>query len=149
MSDSHISDRLRQKVAKRAEHLCEYCLIHEDDAYVGLQVDHIISKKHGGQTTAQNLALACACCNRQKGTDISAMDPASGKFVALYNPRKSLWHDHFLLVGVRIAWRTGIGAATVRLLKLNHPRRILERQLLRSFNRYPSSASLRQINQEY
>src|ERR1700677_1595976 len=111
MRSNNGSERLRQKVPSRAEHLCEYCLIHEEDAYVGLQVDHIISKKHGGQTTSQNLALACACCNRQKGTDISAMDPTSGKFVALYNPRKNLWSDHFQLVGVRIAWRTGIGAA--------------------------------------
>jgi hypothetical protein len=149
MSSAHISGWLRQKVAGRAEHLCEYCLIHEEDAYVGLQVDHIISKKHGGKTTAQNLALACACCNRQKGTDISAMDPASGRFVALYNPRKSLWRDHFQLVGVRIAWRTDIGAATVRLLKLNHPRRILERQILRNFKRYPSAAALRQVNHKY
>jgi hypothetical protein len=149
MSNSHISDRVRQKVANRAEHLCEYCLIHEEDVYVGLQVDHIISKKHGGQTTAPNLALACACCNRHKGTDISALDPTSGKFVALYNPRKSLWRDHFQLVGVRIAWRTGIGAATVRVLKLNHPRRILERQVLRRFKRYPSSTALRQINQKH
>jgi hypothetical protein len=117
--------------------------------YLGLQVDHIISKKHGGQTIAQNLALACACCNRHKGTDISAVDPTSGKFVALYNPRKSLWRDHFQLVGVRIAWRTGIGAATVRLLKLNHPRRILERQVLRRFKRYPSSAARRQINHKH
>ena len=148
MNSDHISDRLRQKVANRAEHLCEYCLIHEEDAYLGLQVDHIISKKHGGPTTAQNLALACACCNRQKGTDISAIDPTSGKFVALYNPRKFLWRDHFQLVGVRIAWRTGIGAATVRLLKLNDPRRILERQILRNFKRYPSSTALRQINRK-
>ncbi len=149
MSNAHISLRLRQKVANRAEHLCEYCLIHKEDAFVGLQVDHIISKKHGGQTTAQNLALACASCNRQKGTDISGVDPTSGKFVELYNPRKYLWRDHFQLVGVRIAWRTGIGAATVRLLKLNHARRILERQILRSVKRYPSPAALRQIEQKY
>jgi hypothetical protein len=74
------------------------------------------------------------------------MDPASGKFVRLYNPRKSFWREHFQLVGVRIAWRTAIGGAAVRLLKLNHPRRILERQVLRRFKRYPSSAALRQIN---
>ena len=146
MRSTRISERLRRSVARRAEHLCEYCLIHEEDAYVGLQVDHIISKKHGGQTTAKNLALACACCNRQKGTDISAVDSTSGRFVALYNPRISLWRDHFQLVGVRIAWRTDIGAATVRLLKLNHPRQILERQVLRTFKRYPSEAALRRIN---
>jgi hypothetical protein len=35
MSNSHISDRLRQKVANRAEHLCEYCLIHEEECILG------------------------------------------------------------------------------------------------------------------
>jgi hypothetical protein len=146
MSSARVSERLRRIVAERAEHLCEYCLIHDGDAYVGLQVDHIVSKKHGGQTTAKNLALACACCTRNKGTDISAVDPTTGRFVALYNPRKSHWREHFQLVGVRIAWRTDIGAATVRLLKLNHSRRILERQVLRTFNRYPCEAALRRIN---
>ena len=28
---SDVSERLRQEVAERAYHVCEYCLVHEDD----------------------------------------------------------------------------------------------------------------------
>ena len=51
-------------VAVRADFLCKYCLVHEDDAVFGCEVDHIISEKHGGPTDAGNLAYACAFCNR-------------------------------------------------------------------------------------
>ena len=54
---SYISSDLRELVAERAEYLCEYCLIHEDDTHFGCQVDHIISVKHGGPTTAGNLRM--------------------------------------------------------------------------------------------
>lgn len=40
---SEVSERLRRQVAERAYHVCEYCLIHEDDTFWGSQVDHIIS----------------------------------------------------------------------------------------------------------
>jgi hypothetical protein len=66
---SYISAALRRLVATRAEYLCEYCLIHEEDTFFGCEVDHIISEKHGGQTEADNLAYACAFCNRSKGSD--------------------------------------------------------------------------------
>ncbi len=45
---SDVSERLRRQVAERAYHVCEYCLIHEDDSFWGCQVDHIISRKHCG-----------------------------------------------------------------------------------------------------
>jgi hypothetical protein len=32
-------------------------LIHEDDTYLGCQVDHVISEKHGGETTAMILGF--------------------------------------------------------------------------------------------
>jgi 5-methylcytosine-specific restriction endonuclease McrA len=64
---SYINVALRRLVAIRADYLCEYCLIHENDTFFGCQVDHIISEKHGGQTEADNLAYACAFCNRAMG----------------------------------------------------------------------------------
>ena len=70
MSKTYISVALRRTVAKRANRLCEYCLIHEDDTYFGCQVDHIISEKHDGPTDESNLAYACLYCNRNKGSDI-------------------------------------------------------------------------------
>jgi 5-methylcytosine-specific restriction endonuclease McrA len=64
MSKSYILAEVRALVRERAKRCCEYCLVHEDDVYFGCQVDHIISKKHGGKTEADNLAYAGIFCNR-------------------------------------------------------------------------------------
>ena len=69
----YINPDVRQFVAERAEYLCEYCLIHEDDTYLGCQIEHIISLKHGGTSDADNLAYACALCNRHKGSDVGSV----------------------------------------------------------------------------
>jgi len=50
---SEVSERLRRQVAERAYHVCEYCLLHEDDTFWGCQIDHIISRKHGGPGRAR------------------------------------------------------------------------------------------------
>ena len=142
---SPVSPILRELVARRAEFLCEYCLLRECDLYYGAQVDHIISERQGGPTTLENLAFACAWCNRQKGSDIAAIDPATGQLVRLLNPRTDRWSEHLLLVGGRIEWRTAIGEATVRLLKMNDQHRIEEREALRANGKYPSPAALRQL----
>ena len=51
-----ISEALRRLVADRAYHVCEYCLAHEDDLSHTCEVDHVVSTKHGGKSTAENLA---------------------------------------------------------------------------------------------
>ena len=61
-----IGAELRQTIADRAKQLCEYCLIAEADTFYGCEVDHIISLKHGGSSNPNNLAYACALCNRAK-----------------------------------------------------------------------------------
>ncbi|MBI3878495.1 MAG: HNH endonuclease [Verrucomicrobia bacterium] len=142
---SPITPALRELVARRAEFICEYCLVHERDLYSGGQVDHIISERQDGPTTPENLAFACAWCNRQKGSDIAAIDPATGQLVRLLNPRLDKWSEHLQLVGGRIEWRTAIGEATVRLLKMNDLHRIEERELLRAHGKCPSAAALRRI----
>ena len=55
MSQTYISAELRRLAVVRADGLCEYCLIHEDDTFFGCEIDHIISEKHGGLTVAENL----------------------------------------------------------------------------------------------
>ena len=42
---SDVSEQLRRQVAERAYHVCEYCLIHENDTFWDCHVDHIISRK--------------------------------------------------------------------------------------------------------
>jgi coproporphyrinogen III oxidase-like Fe-S oxidoreductase len=56
---SYISEHLRQVVALRADHLCEYCLIHEQDTFFGCEVDHIISPiSEIGEATARILRMS-------------------------------------------------------------------------------------------
>src|SRR5437868_10451723 len=98
---TYISADMRLLVASRAGYVCEYCLIHEEDTYLGCQVDHIISEKHGGPTVADNLAYACTFCNRAKGSDIGSLSVA-GHFERFFNPRSDRWTEHFVLVGNRI-----------------------------------------------
>jgi hypothetical protein len=93
------------------------------------------------------LAWSCACCNRQKGSDVGSKDKTTDEFIRLFNPRTDRWSDHFRLVGVRIVWRTAIGEATVRLLKLNDPMRIEERRALRRYGKYPSPAAMKRTKQ--
>jgi hypothetical protein len=49
-------------------------------------VDHVIAVKHGGNTSAENLALACLHCNLHKGTDLASLDPTTGLLTRLFNP---------------------------------------------------------------
>ena len=95
---SDVSEELRAEVARRAGQRCEYCLLHEDDAGFPHQVDHIISRKHGGSSTSENLAYAC----RHKGSDVASIDPRTGEIVRLFNPRSDRWAEHFQIEGAVI-----------------------------------------------
>ncbi len=132
-------------VAARADHLCEYCLIHEDDTFFGCEVDHIISQKHGGPTEAENLAYACMFCNRYKGSDIGSILPQTGKFSRFFNPRVDRWSDHFVLHEVVIKPVTAIGEVTAAILRFNASEQLLEREALREIGHYPSVGALRRI----
>jgi len=74
-----IPERLRDFVARRAHRRCEYCLLHEQDAFQPHQVDHIISRKHGGLTDPPNLAYACLRCNYHRLAERKILS-AAGRF---------------------------------------------------------------------
>jgi hypothetical protein len=126
MSDTYINAELRREVVARAGRRCEYCLIHENDTFLGCHVDHVISEKHGGQTVSENLALACVFCNRHKGSDIASLDEER-HLTSLFNPRNQNWAEHFQFDGVRIEGRTREGKATAKLLRFNDEMRLVER----------------------
>ena len=138
---SYINTALRQLVATRADHLCEYCLIHEDDTFFGCEVDHIVSEKHGGQTEAENLAFACAFCNRSKGSDVGSLTATTGVFIRFFNPRRDFWGEHFVHDGVSLVALSDIGDVTARILGFNNSERLFERQMLQAIGRYPSTAA--------
>jgi hypothetical protein len=110
MSDD-ISVALRMLVSERAAGRCEYCLLHDEDSFTLHQIDHIISRKHGGDTSPDNLALACVRCNAWKGSDIATFGLEPGRIVSLFHPRRDLWHDHFRLEDGVIIPLTDVGAA--------------------------------------
>lgn len=137
MTSNSISAELRKLVIQRASGCCEYCLRHQDFSIYTHEVDHIIAVKHGGETTADNLALSCLSCNRHKGSDFATIDQVTKEIVPLFNPRRQVWDEHFYLEGARIEGKTQIGQGTARLLQLNVPNRVLERQVLMSQGLYP------------
>lgn len=137
MTSAKIPADLRQLVSDRAQERCEYCLLHQDFSIYTHEVDHIIAQKHGGPTTADNLALSCISCNRHKGTDIATFDPATSEITSLFHPRNQIWAEHFTLNNGRIEGMTPAGRATAKLLLFNTPTRILERQFLIAQKQYP------------
>lgn len=134
----YISDKTRTKVEKRANHCCEYCLIHQDDTFFSCQIDHIISIKHGGDNDDKNLAYSCIFCNRNKGSDIGSILLPDRTLIRFYNPRIDTWSDHFYLDGATIEAKTKIGAVTIKILEFNTIERTLERLELQSVGRYPT-----------
>ena len=134
---SYIPADLRQMVHERADERCEYCLYPQDASFLVFEVEHIVAEKHGGATTADNLALSCPYCNRFKGTDLGSLDPETGQLTSFFNPRTQCWADHFRLDGALILALSSEGRVTVAILQLNHPDRVLERQRLIQVGKYP------------
>jgi 5-methylcytosine-specific restriction endonuclease McrA len=128
MSVTHIPKALRDFVYERAEGICEYCLISEEDSFAKHQIDHIIAEKHGGLTVEENLALSCTLCNKHKGSDIASIDYETGEIVPLFNPRKDIWSEHFQIDHGIFIGLTSNARATIFLLQLNNSARVEERK---------------------
>ena len=126
-----LSADLRAMVIRRAASSCEYCGLPERFAAHRHEPDHIIAVQHGGETVLENLALACLPCNRRKGPNIASIDPETGQFAALFNPRQQAWTEHFRWEGSRIEPLTPEGRVTNRVLQLNDARRLQARDAIR------------------
>lgn len=139
MSRKKISDLTKRQIYRRADHLCEYCHASEKWQYVRFTVDHIVPVSLGGSDDLGNLALACFHCTRRKWNHIKATDPESGQRVELFNPRLSLWSEHFIWSGDRLSvvGLTSTGAATIVALDLNRERVVLIRAADIEIGRHP------------
>lgn len=124
---------LEQLVWDRASGRCEYCRYPSELAEAPFQIDHVLSKKHGGRSEGDNLALACFYCNSYKGSDVAGVDPITGRVVRLFNPRQDRWSDHFAFAGPLLSGRTAIGRATVHVLWMNHPLAMEARRLAQDY----------------
>ncbi len=134
-----VPEALSRAVRGRAHGRCQYCLMHESLQGATFHVEHVIPQSKGGESTLENLALACPGCNLHKADKATASDPLTGDPVALFHPLQQGWSVHFRFKGYEMEGLTAIGRATVVLLDLNHLRRQRIRQVEESFGLYPST----------
>ncbi|NER01616.1 MAG: HNH endonuclease [Okeania sp. SIO3C4] len=119
----YISQTLRLQIAESDRHSCCYCLTSEINSGIRMTYDHIYPLSKGGETSFENVCLACQSCNEFKGNMIEAVDPLTGEKVSLFNPRQQEWSHHFQWSsdGTKIEGITAVGRATVTALRTNNP----------------------------
>ena len=127
---SEIAEDTRQRVRERANNRCEYCLSHQDYVMGRLQIDHVQPFAKGGSDYEDNLCLACELCNQHKWTKTEGIDPETGQYITLFNPRQQRWPEHFTwsVDGVKIIGLTANGRATVIALNLNNDLAVIVRR---------------------
>ena len=134
---SYIPPGLRRLVIQRAAGRCEYCGLSQEGQEATFHIDHVIPVTAGGQTVAENLALACVSCSLRKAARQTAIDPQSGKEVALYNPRRDTWREHFRWEDVYLVGLTATGRATIEALDMNRVLILAIREEEAALGRHP------------
>jgi hypothetical protein len=124
-------------VAGRAGGRCEYCRMDQSLQGATFHVVHIVPISLGGVSDLENLAWCSPGCNLHKSNRIEAPDPDTGELVPLVNPRQNSWPEHFRWESYLLVGQSAVGRATVRLLDLNQPRRLLFRQAEERFGLFP------------
>lgn len=125
-----LSVELRRLIGERAGDRCEYCLVPQSVTLHKHEPDHVVPRQHGGETTSENLALACFRCNRFKGPNLGSLDPDTGQLVGFFHPRRHHWDEHFRLEAAIIEPLTAEARVTVAILRLNDADRVAERRVL-------------------
>ncbi len=132
-----ISAALRRLVIQRSGDRCEYCTLSQAGQIATFHVDHVIPDSAGGETSDDNLALACVSCSLKKGARQRIQDPKTGDRVQIFNPRLQAWSDHFAWQDLQLLGLTSIGRATIQALQLNRPMMLAIRSEEVFFDRHP------------
>lgn len=128
---------MKRQVWERAAGCCEYCQMPQEFQVRPFQLDHVRAQKHRGETSLENLALACFACNVYKSSNLAGYDPATEVLVPLFNPRKDSWNRHFVWNGPVLRGKTSIGRTTIEVLRINLPERVEHRRLLLKAGVFP------------
>lgn len=136
----YISDELRQVVINRAQNRCEYCGLSQNGQAATFHIDHILPVSSGGETVAENLALACVGCSLHKSARTIIADPLTDELVPVFHPRQEDWRTHFIWDGVKVIGLTPTGRATIVALRMNRPIILSIREEERLLGRHPHVA---------
>jgi hypothetical protein len=131
-----VSEVLKRRIAERAGFRCEYCGLSQA-GQASFHVDHVIPVSAGGETRADNLALACVSCSLRKAARTHVLDSVTGRHAPVFNPRVDRWEAHFRWDGVVLVGLTATGRATVDALQMNHTLVVAIRQEAKAFGRHP------------
>ena len=132
-----ISASLRRLVTMRAYDRCEYCGLAQVGQAGTFHIDHVQPMAAGGETTAENLALACISCSLRKGARQEAIDPLTGIAVQIFSPRSQIWNEHFSWDGVCVVGLSSVGRSTIAALGLNRANLLAIRGEEAFFKRHP------------
>jgi len=132
----HIPAQLRRLVIQRASGR-EYCGLAQEGQKATFHIDHVIPQAAGGETTIENLALACVSCSLRKAARQIATDPQSDKEATIYNPRRDTWQEHFQWNGVHLVGLTPTGRATITALNMNRALILAIRREEATLGRHP------------
>lgn len=128
---------LAREVRQRAGDRCEYCRMHESLQGATFHLEHVCPRAAGGGSVFENLALACPSCNLCKSDRQCLIDPDTGTDVALFDPRRDPWDEHFRYAEFQVVGLTAVGRTLVAAFDLNSARRIRIRQAEALFGLFP------------
>lgn len=138
---TYLANNLKQHVRKHFQDCCAYCLSPQSLIPVTFEFDHIVPISAGGETSFENLCLACPSCNSYKHDAQNAPDPKTREIVRLFHPHRDHWHEHFawnktqtLLLGF-----TPSARATMDKLHINRPALVELRELWVAFGKFPKN----------
>ncbi|MDP9171314.1 MAG: HNH endonuclease [Acidobacteriota bacterium] len=123
-----IESALRQFVRTRADGFCEYCRIPE-------QFMLAERSKARWSDSCRESRFVLRTLQPVKGSDIASIDAETGQLTPLSHPPRDRWEDHYLFSAGEILALSATGRVTIRLLRMNRPARIKERQLVISASR--------------
>lgn len=85
----------RQTVFERDKFTCQYCGKKFENH--DLNLDHVIPRQKGGETSWENVVCSCIRCNTRKANKL----PAQANMRPLNEPRKPRWRPFFSQASVR------------------------------------------------
>lgn len=135
----YIPVKLQQQIRTCFFNCCAYCHTAEMLTVAIFEFEHIIPRSVGGETSFENLCLACPTCNRYKANRQTALDPVTQQTIPLFHPQQQSWEDHFGWNenATEIVGLTPIGRATIVVLKMNRPQLIRVRRMWVKMGEHP------------